>query len=163
MDYTFGIQIEPPTGTKSCTFSCSMPLFRRHLSMRTMEFRGGPCEAPRSVLETTSMSSRCSRKENHLRVASSQPRVSYISASIFCLLPPRVYPSATLAQTTAHMSNVLEQFLASILARWTRFLGGDGGVILDEFGNHATSIYQPLAKESRPIAASPALVKHLQL
>ena len=61
------------------------------------------------------------------------------------------------------MSNVLEQLLASILARWTRFLGGDGGVILDEFGNHATSISQPWAKESRPIAASPALVKHLQL
>ena len=53
MDCTLGIQVEPPTSTKSCTFFCSMPLSRRHFSTRPMELRSSPCKAPRSVLETT--------------------------------------------------------------------------------------------------------------
>ena len=52
-----GIQVEPPTRTKSCTFFCSMPLSRRHFTARPMELRSSPCKIPRGVHETTSASS----------------------------------------------------------------------------------------------------------
>ena len=43
-------------------------------------------------------------------------------------------------------------------------LGEDGGVMLDELGHHATnSLPNPWADESRPIAASPAIVKNPHL
>ena len=57
MDCTFGIQVEPPTSTKSCMFFCSIPLSRRPLSTRPWNYGSRPCKAPQSVLETTSTSS----------------------------------------------------------------------------------------------------------
>ena len=48
--------------TKPCMFFCSLPLPRRHFFTRPME-PSSPCKAPRSVLATTSTSSRCPRKE----------------------------------------------------------------------------------------------------
>ena len=37
VDCNLGIQVEPPTSTKSCTFFCSMPLSRRQFATRSME------------------------------------------------------------------------------------------------------------------------------
>ena len=62
MDCTLGIQVEPPTSTKLYTFFCSIPCLAGTSPQGPWNYGSSPCKAPRSVLATTSTSSRCPRK-----------------------------------------------------------------------------------------------------
>ena len=110
LDHGFfvGTQVEPPTGTKSCTFFCSTLLSRRHLSTGPMEFRGSPCKAPRSVLEATITSSRCPRKENHLN--------GNLPCQLILLQPTQGLIHYSLDLSCCHLGFILQLLLVQIVA-----------------------------------------------
>ena len=114
MDCTFGIQVEHPSGTKSCMPLCSMPLPRSRFSMWPMELRSGSCKAPRSVLETLSTSSRRPALPVDFPPAIQGP---CIAASVFSLsLSSSLSLGFSLLRVCANEPILFKPFLASILA-----------------------------------------------
>ena len=114
MDCTSGIQVERPSGTKSCMLLCSMPLPRSRFSMWPMELRSGSCKAPRSVLETPSTSSRRPALPVDFPPAIQGPALQ--PRSFLCRYL-RACPSASPCSECAQNEPILfKPFLASILS-----------------------------------------------